>query len=160
MSSSWEIERDAAGRAVRLWLTVQPSEGQNTVETESSRCRRPSCEKSVPPQERRHGKPKAYCSDTCRVQHWDEQHPRLGVQKRIEFTPTASRIQTKRMGRREAMLARLRQGPARTHELLALGGSGFSSRLHELREQLRGEGLTVLCDPDEDGAWYRLGLAR
>ena len=102
-----------------------------------------------------------FCSEACRVRIWDKNHPRLGVsQRRIEWTPSASRIQTKRLGKREAMLARLRQGPARTYELMALGGSGFSARLRELRDQGTSEGYDILCEEDGDGATYTLVQVR
>ncbi len=93
-----------------------------------------------------------YCSDHCRVRIWDSKHPRLGVQPRLEFGPTASAQEQKRLGKRERILVRLKTGPARTHEILALGGSGMSGRLHELRVA----GYVIECEPDEDGAVYRL----
>jgi hypothetical protein len=75
-----------------------------------------------------------------------------GAQRRIEWTPEASRVALKREGKRERMLARLRQGPARTIDLMLLGGSGFSSRLKELRR----DGHRITCEEHEDGAVYTL----
>ena len=80
----------------------------------------------------------------------------MSTQARIEWTETASRVSQKRAGKRERMLARLQAGPCRTWELLALGGSGMSGRLHEIREDLKPQGLTVKCDQDEDGGVYTI----
>ena len=79
-------------------------------------------------------------------------HEAAGAQRRIEWTPTASAVSLKRQGRAFQILDRLRQGPARTHEILALGGSGMSARLHELRVS----GFQIECEQDEEGAVYRL----
>jgi len=38
-------------------------------------CARPSCEKKLPIQ-RHQGNPRRWCSETCRVQTWRENHPR------------------------------------------------------------------------------------
>lgn len=100
----------------------------------------------------RHAKDHGFCKPACRAK-WHRDHP---GQRRLEFLPTADRQAKKRLGRREAMLARLRAGSVRTWELMSLGGSGFSGRLHEIREQIRREGLTVRCIEDEEGATYRL----
>jgi hypothetical protein len=43
-------------------------------------------------------------------------------------------------------------GPARTIDLMVIGGSGFSSRLRELRD----EGYRIECEQDEGGALYTL----
>lgn len=43
--------------------------------------------------------------------------------RRIEFGPTASAVSLKRQGRAFQILDRLRQGPARTFELMMLGGA-------------------------------------
>lgn len=86
---------------------------------------------------------------------WDGQQTQqdaVSAPRRIEVTPTANRESLKRLGRRERILARLQEGSARTWELMALGGSGFSSRLKELRN----DGHRIVCIPDEDGATYRL----
>jgi hypothetical protein len=72
-------------------------------------------------------------SDHYRVAQIDARASVVAFQKRIEWTPTASKQETKRNGRRERMLARLQAGPATTWELMQIGGAGFSSRLNELR---------------------------
>ena len=73
-----------------------------------------------------------HCTDHCRLQAWARRQVAPG-QGRIEFAPMASGNETKKGRRREAMLARLRQGPATTFDLMMIGGAGFSSRLAELR---------------------------
>lgn len=104
------------------------------------------------PQARRHGSERLYCSPQHRMAAWDRDNPRIIGQRRLEFAPEASRQSLKREGRRERILARLRLGPARTWEILSLGGSGMSSRLRELRES----GFQIECEQDEEGATYRL----
>lgn len=79
-------------------------------------------------------------------------HEAARAQRRIEWTPTASAVSLKRQGRAFQILDRLRQGPARTWDLMMLGGAGFSSRIRELRVS----GFQIECTQDEDGAVYRL----
>lgn len=74
------------------------------------------------------------------------------AQRRLEFTPTASKVENKRQGQRERLLARLESGPARTWDLMLIGGPGFSSRIRELRVA----GHDIFCDQDGEGAVYRL----
>jgi hypothetical protein len=50
------------------------------------------------------------------------------------------------------MLERLKCGPATTWDLMQIGGAGFSSRLHELREA----GRRIDCERHEDYAVYTL----
>jgi len=83
--------------------------------------------------------------------HYAAQDSAMG-QRRIEWTPTASAVSLKRQGRAFQILDRLRQGPARTWDLMMLGGAGFSSRIRELRVS----GFQIECEQDEDGAVYRL----
>lgn len=71
---------------------------------------------------------------------------------RQEFFPTANRVSLKRQGRAFRILDRLRQGPARTWDLMMLGGAGFSSRIRELRVMK----YDIRCEQDEDGATYTL----
>ena len=128
------VERDEDGRPARLVFT----RAADTVAAVSCACRRPSCEKVVPPQPYRRGEPKAYCSDVCRRKHWDEQHPRVAQpeQARLDFTPAASDLAHAVRGRESKasrILARLRQGPATTWELARIGGIRFGARLLELR---------------------------
>ena len=136
MSRGIEIERDEAGQAVRLWVSAPAPE---TVAAVSSACRRPSCRKPVPPQKVRRGEERAYCSDTCRRKHWDEQHPRVAVpeQPRLDFTPAASELAHAIRGREtkaQRIVARLRQGPATSYDLARITGR-FSARLQELEER-------------------------
>ena len=136
MSRGIEIERDGTGAAVRLWVSTPAPE---TVAAVPCACRRPSCRKPVPPQTVRKGERKAYCSDTCRRKHWDEQHPRVAVpeQPRLDFTPAASEFAHAVRGREtkaQRIVARLRQGPASTADLARITGR-FSARLQELEER-------------------------
>ena len=73
-------------------------------------------------------------------------------QRRIEFLPLASREENHRSGQRAAILARLRFGPAPTWELNQIGGSGFSSRIAELRKS----GFQIKAVRIERHAMYRL----
>lgn len=72
--------------------------------------------------------------------------------RRVEVDPTRNAVALKRDGRRARMLDRLRCGPATTLEMMMLGGAGFSSRLHELREA----GHRITCVEQDDGAIYTL----
>jgi DNA-binding HxlR family transcriptional regulator len=73
-------------------------------------------------------------------------------QARIEFGPTASKVESKRTSQRLLILGRLQKGPARWWELMQIGKSGFSSRLSELKR----DGHVIRCDQDEDGGLYTL----
>lgn len=108
------------------------------------------CRRCGVPIEPLHGR--RYCSDRCRLLEWA--HRQSTPQRRIEFTPTASAVEGKRLGRRVAMLARLEYGPATTLDLMRIGGAGFSSRIHELREA----GHRIVCTQYPHGAVYRLDL--
>lgn len=96
------------------------------------------------------GKQTAYCSEHCRFQEWDSAHPRL------EVLPTAARQSAKRESRARRIMDRLVSGQVRTHELWAIGGSGMSGRIAELREDLIRFGWGIRCTEDEDGATYEL----
>jgi hypothetical protein len=71
---------------------------------------------------------------------------------RREFLPTQANQSARREGKRELILERLRIGPLNTLQLMLLGGSGFSSRLAELRR----DGHRIDCEEHEDGAVYTL----
>lgn len=133
MTEGWLIERDESGASVRLHLSPRPAE---SLAGESQACRRPLCKKAVPPQKVRRGSPKVYCSDRCCRLHWEEQHPRVGVQRALDFTP-AGRERAEKLRRREsradALLAALRERPLRRSEAKAIGGDRFSARFNELR---------------------------
>jgi hypothetical protein len=73
-------------------------------------------------------------------------------QTRIEFGPTASKVESKRTSKRLLILGRLQKGSARCYELMQIGGSGFSSRIAELRRA----GHVIRCYEDEDGGTYVL----
>ena len=77
-------------------------------------------------------------------------------QRRLEWTPLASREENHRSGQRAAILARLRFGPATTWEMNQLGGSGFSSRISELRVELRKRGGDIKCVRIDRHAMYEL----
>jgi hypothetical protein len=81
------------------------------------------------------------------------------MQRAIDFTPAARELGQavrKRESRAARMLARLKCGPATTLELMTLGGAGFSSRLHELREA--GHRITCEQHVHEGSEWaiYRI----
>jgi hypothetical protein len=71
---------------------------------------------------------------------------------RREFLPSVAKESAKRDGKRVKILDRLRMGPARTIDLMVIGGSGFSSRLRELRD----EGYRIECEQDDQGGLYTL----
>ncbi|NNM31961.1 MAG: hypothetical protein HKO53_02795 [Gemmatimonadetes bacterium] len=60
-----------------------------------------------------------YCGRSCADEAWS-------AVKRAK--------RSKRTTRGERILARLREGPATTGDLMAIGGSGWRSRLQELRD--------------------------
>ena len=83
-----------------------------------------------------------------------------GTQRRLDFTPSASELQHEAQDRETAcrrILERLESGPATTWEMMQLGGSGFSSRINELRVELRKRGRNI-PPPEKHGRvyWYRL----
>lgn len=103
-----------------------------------------------------------YCSDACRAEAW-RRRQRTGVheQARLDFTPAASELAHTVRGRETKaarILARLREGPANSLELLRVGGIRYSARIHELRAQLRAEGLgrRITTEEHADFAVYRL----
>ena len=59
----------------------------------------------------------------------------MGTQGRIEWTPTASGEENHRRTQRRLILEALKLGPLTAVELFALGGSGFSTRLWELKQE-------------------------
>jgi hypothetical protein len=75
-----------------------------------------------------------------------------GAQRRIEWTPEASREENHRHGQRAQILARLKMGPATTLEMMNMGGSGFSSRIAELRK----EGWDIKAKRIDRHAMYEL----
>ena len=98
-----------------------------------------------------------FCSESCRV--WAYKHlclPAPEVGPKPSGWTQAQRELSAHLQRRESrkarMLARLQQGPATTWELMQLGGSGFSSRLTELKR----ENHRIVCENHLDGAVYRL----
>jgi len=117
-------------------------------ETAVNAASRAFCERCGTPIEATHGR--RFCGDRCRLLHWALQQET--PQRRLEFGPTAAKVENKRSGKRAAILARLESGPARTWDLMLLGGAGFSSRIRELRV----EGHRIECEQDEDGALYTL----
>lgn len=89
--------------------------------TRSSAC--PECGRDF--EVRRHGR---FCSDACRAKNWK--------QARLDFTPAASELAHAVRGREtkaQRILARLKEGPATSLNLLAVGGLRYGARIHELR---------------------------
>jgi hypothetical protein len=128
-----------------------------TVETDWARCEH--CDKPYQPYKRRRSAQR-FCSASCRARDYDRTHPRIPYQTDIfglvEGRPAPPRRPRRRRKRRtakaEAVLARLREGPANTLELLRVGGVRFGARVHELRA----EGHRITTEPQGDHAVYRL----
>lgn len=123
------------------------------VATESRPAQEPECRfcgAPLPPQKVRRGRPKEFCGDRCRRQQWEREHPR---QLAILFLPDSKRRSTKSRN----ILARLAQGPATTWDLMRIGGSGWRSRLQELREgQVDGTAHQIRTESHGDYAVYTL----
>lgn len=95
------------------------------------------------------GKQKEWCSDGCKWKAWDAKHPRL------DFTPAASQLAHAVRGREtraQRILARLRQGPATSQQLLAVGGLKYGARLLELRRA----GHRIVTEEHPEYAVYTL----
>lgn len=105
------------------------------------------------------GKPKSprsdfWCSRRCKDAAYNRTHP-VTRQARLDFTPAASELAHAVRGREtkaERILARLRQGPANSLELLRVGGIRYGARLHELRRQ----GHRIETEEHAEWAVYRL----
>ena len=136
-----EIERDEAGRAVRLWFGRESADGgsvaSGSVATLRSGIPCDFCGAEIP-LSRRRGSERRFCSEKCRRDSWEAKHPRTLVpeQPRLDFTPAASDLAHALRGREtraQRIVARLRLGPASTWELVKVGGSRFGARLNELK---------------------------
>lgn len=136
----YAIERDEDGPVAHMVLM-----GANNFAGESQACLRPSCERSVPPQRVRRGKPKVYCSDHCAKLHWEEKHPRLGTQRALDFVPppepvqpigpTPAQIRASQKRQTVRVLRMLQEaGPAgvSTGDFLRAGIGRFGARIGEL----------------------------
>jgi hypothetical protein len=80
---------------------------------------------------------------------------RVAAQIGIDFTPAArelARAVRKRETRAQKILARLRQGPANSQELIAVGGLRFGARILELRRA----GHQITTEEHAEFAVYRL----
>ena len=126
----------------------------------------PWCGSPVPPQDRRRGSPKLFCSKACRTQFWEAKGLR---QKSLLFEPPPELVQ--RIGptpediRRAAkpqtirVLRMLQAGPKTTHDFLGAFIGRFGARIGELRrvghvikrKDLSGSS-SVYVLVDEDGA--------
>ena len=108
-------------------------------------CGRSGCDKPVSPQDSRRGPEKRFCSSKCRSQAWEDEHPRIGTQKALDFATPAPKLNSTAPKERKValqkacfrILDRLEQGPAMATELLQIGGLRFGARLDELRPFLR-----------------------
>lgn len=122
------IERDEAGRAVRLWF------GRESTPADSGGVTRQQCPVCGIQYEVRRSNQR-YCSSTCKDTAYNRAHP-VARQARLDFTPASSELAHAVRGRESKaarILARLRQGPATTWELAQAGGIRFGARLLELR---------------------------
>jgi hypothetical protein len=161
-----EVERDEAGRAVRLYFT--PCDvGADNLAREPRRCLRPSCDQAVQPQRTRRGHRKVYCSARCCSLHWDETHPRVKqpVQAALDFAPqpippvvdqrVPRRDVARLAGHNATVLDRLRAGSASGADLERLlgPGSAWRTRVSDVRRWLRRQGETVACRRDESGVY-------
>lgn len=91
------------------------------------------CGASIP--DRRRWRGATYCSARCKDKAYNETHP-VARQARLDFTPASSELAHALRGREtraQRILARLRQGPASSQELLRVGGLRYSARVFELR---------------------------
>ena len=145
----WEIERDEAGRAARMVMVgYRPAKGVTPP---------------VGPQDGNGceicGKPKSprsdfWCSRRCKDKAYNAAHP-VSRQARLDFTPAASDLAHAVRGREtkaQKILARLKEGPANSLELLRVGGIRYSARVFELRKQ----GHRIETEEHAEWAVYRL----
>ncbi len=151
MTYATHIERDEQGMLAQ------------TVPNRSRECC--ACGAPYEPYHRRAGVQR-FCSDPCRV--WAYKHPGEARQRPLDFAgPAAPAIGTpaheeqraalaKRESKKAALLALLRRGPARTWDCMLAGGSGWRSRLQELRE----EGYRIHTEEHSDYAIYTLEETR
>jgi hypothetical protein len=120
-------------------------------------CALPECGSRFTPNHER----QTYCSPKCRFKAWDARNPR---QRPLDFarpaapavgTP-AQREQSAALDRREskkaALLALLRRGPAKTWDMMLVGGSGWRSRKYELQQ----DGYGIHVEEHSDYAVYTL----
>lgn len=138
------IERDEAGRAVRLWF------GRESTPADSGGVTRQQCPVCGIQYEVRRSNQR-YCSSTCKDTAYNRAHP-VARQARLDFTPASSELAHAVRGREtkaSRILARLRQGPAGTMELAQIGGIRFGARLNELKAR----GLRWDRADHRDGAW-------
>lgn len=78
-----------------------------------------------------------YCCIRCADRAYNTANPPVR-QARLDFTPAASEQAHALRGREtkaQKILARLKEGPANSLELLRVGGIRYSARIHELRQQ-------------------------
>lgn len=114
-------------------MTVRDQPNVSTgVRTRSRACL--ECHRQFSPAREWH----KYCSDACRAE-WHRKMPGafIPAQARLDFTPAASERAHSlrhRESKAERVLARLKEGPATSLNLLAVGGLRYGARIHELRE--------------------------
>ncbi len=104
-----------------------------------------------------------YCSVRCQNRAYNHDHP-VARQRPLDFSGRAAPAigtpahaeQRAALDRRESkkgrLLALLRRGPAKTFDMMLAGGSGFRSRVQELRE----EGHRISTEEHADFAIYTL----
>jgi len=134
------------------------------VATGAGECCR--CGEPTPPAKPGYPRKRLFCSNACRTQFWDAEHPR---QKRLPLEPPTELVQ--RIGPtpedvRKAkkpqtvkVLRMLQEGPKTTHDFLGAFIGRFGARIGELRQvghTIRRKDLSgcssVYMLVDEDGA--------
>ena len=98
----------------------------------------PVCKATYEPYARRKAAQKTSGASACRAELW----------RRYRL-----RQDGKRATKAQRMLARLREGPATTLELMAVGGSGWRSRLQEVRDG-RADGECHEVRGESHGDWW------
>ena len=120
MSRGIEIERDEAGRAVRLWFGRESADGVSVASASVATLRSgipcDFCGAEIPPSRRR-GSERRFCSEKCRRDSWEAKHPRLDFDRQDRPRVTAPATGEPYEAARVWLLGRLQVGPVSTLEL-------------------------------------------
>jgi len=157
VSRHYAIERDNEDRAARL---LWPGDTPDAKRRGASECG--FCGASLP-QNGNPGSPRKHCSPEHRRAAWDRDHPRIGTQRALDWTPRAepavppsdpgipAPVRKRAISLNRALLARLLDGThIRSDEAQQIAGKRYSARLSDVRSWLRGLGyvgdpLPVRC---------------